>query len=321
LRSWGLNTIGNWSNAEIQEQNKTPFTASLWPWSPTLYGDTAWDVYHPDFATNFETGIKGGVEKYAKNPWCIGYFIHNEMGWAGNALAFMSTVLATDSAAHTKREFIRFLQEKTPEIATFNQKTARNFKDWDALIANRENFDLSGVNDSAETFYERYCDLYFRTCADALHKYAPGKLYLGARMNVSNPISIRSAAKFCDVLSFNLYQSDISGFHPANEDKPLIASEFHFGALDRGMFGTGLQPASDQQDRAAKYAFYVRGAAQNPYIVGAHWFAYSTQALTGRGDGENYEDGFFDITNTPYPELRAALRDVGYKLYEIRAQK
>jgi len=320
LRSWGMNTIGNWSNSEIQEQNRTPFTASLWPWSPTLAGDTAWDVFHPDFKANFESGIKGGVEKYARDPWCIGYFIHNEMGWPGSALGFMQSVLAAAPEAHTKREFLKYLQQKTPAIADFNRKTERSFADWDALLASRDSFDLAGVKQDAEAFYERYCDRYFQTCAEALHKFAPGKLYLGARMHVSNPISVRSSARFCDVLSFNLYRSDISGFRPGGEDKPVIASEFHFGALDRGMFGTGLQPASDEQDRADKYRFYVNGALKNPYVVGAHWFAYSTQAVTGRGDGENYEDGLFDITNNPYPELRAALRDVGYKMYETRSR-
>ena len=319
LHSWGMNTIANWSNTEIQEMNQTPFTASLWPWSPTFGGDTNWDVFHPDFVSNFENGIQGGVEKYATNPWCIGFFIHNEMGWAGSSLGFMSTVLAADPNLYTKIEFIKTLREATPDIAEFNRKTKRDFKDWDALAANRDSFDLSDVKAESETFYERYADRYFETCANALHKYAPGKLYLGARMHVSNPISVRSAAKFCDVLSFNLYRSDISGFRPDNEDKPVIASEFHFGALDRGMFGTGLQSASDQNDRAEKYRFYVTGALQNPYLVGAHWFAYSTQALTGRGDGENYEDGLFDNTNNPYPELRAAVRDVGTQMYQIRA--
>ncbi len=319
LRSWGMNTIGNWSNAEIQEMNRTPFTASLWPWSPTFNGETNWDVFNPEFVSNFENGIKGGVAKYANNPWCIGFFVHNEMSWPGNALNFMSTIMAADPNLYTKREFIVTLRETTSDIAEFNRKTGQNFADWEAVIANRKHFDLAGIKTESEAFYERYGDLYFKTCADALHKYAPGKLYLGSRMHVSNPISIRSAAKFCDVLSFNLYRSDISGFRPDGVDKPIIASEFHFGALDRGTFGTGLQSASDQSDRAEKYRFYIESGLKNPYIVGAHWFAYSPQAITGRGDGENYEDGLFDNTSNPYPELRAAVRDVGTRMYQIRA--
>ena len=321
LHSWGMNTIGNWSNAKIQEMDKTPFTASLWPWSPTFDGDSNWDVYNPDFVANFSNSIKDGVAKYANDPWCIGFFMHNEMAWPGSALGFMSNVIKADPSVFTKREFVAKLREKMPDIADFNQATGQQFADWNAVTANRKGFDLSGVRIEAEAFYEGYGDLYFKTCADALHKYAPGKLYLGSRMHVSNPISVRSAGKYCDVLSFNLYRSDVSGFRPDNVDKPVIASEFHFGALDRGTFGTGLQSASDQNDRADKYRFYVEGALQNPNIVGAHWFAYSPQAITGRADGENYEDGLFDNTNNPYPELRAAVRDVGTRMYQIRAGK
>ena len=321
LHSWGMNTIGNWSTPDIQEMDKTPFTASLWPWSPTFDGDSNWDVYNPDFVKNFETGIKGGVEKYAKDPWCIGFFVHNEMGWPGSALGFMSIVMKADPNVATKQKFIQTLRAKMPEIADFNHATGQSFADWDAVAANRNGFDLAGVRADAKTFYESYSDLYFATVADALHKYAPGKLYLGARMHVSNPIAVRSAGKYCDVLSFNLYRADISSFSADGVDKPILASEFHFGALDRGTFGTGLQSASDQNDRAHKYRFYVEGALKNPNIVGAHWFAYCPQAITGRSDGENYEDGLFDNTNNPYPELRAAVRDVGTRMYQIRSNK
>ncbi|BCM94439.1 hypothetical protein IAD21_06346 [Abditibacteriota bacterium] len=316
MRSWGLNTIGNWSNDAIQSQNRTPFTASLWPWSPTINGDTFWDVFHPDFEKNFDQGIASGVKEHGDNPWCIGYFIHNEMGWAGNALGTVSQIFASDS--YSKRELVRLLRERTPDIADFNRKIGRNFADWDAVQANRENIDLIGVRADAEEFYTRYAEQYFQSCAQSMHKHAPNTLYLGARMNVSNPLSVRAAAKWCDVLSFNLYQDDIGGFRPADVDRPVIASEFHFGALDRGMFATGLRPASDEKDRAAKYRFYVEGALRNPYLVGTHWFAYCTQAPTGRGDGENYEDGFFDITGTPYPELQVVLREIGDSLYTIR---
>ena len=59
-------------------------------------------------------------------------------------------------------------------------------------------------------------------------------------------------------------------------------------------------------------------ALQHPLMVGAHWFQYSDQPLTGRGDGENYRIGFVDITDTPYLEMIQAARAVAAKMYEIR---
>ena len=41
--------------------------------------------------------------------------------------------------------------------------------------------------------------------------------------------------------------------------------------------------------------------------------------MTGRGAGENYQIGFVDICDTPYPEIVAASREVGYGMYEYRS--
>jgi hypothetical protein len=104
-------------------------------------------------------------------------------------------------------------------------------------------------------------------------------------------------------------------------DKPVIIGEFHMGALDRGQFHTGLRSVVDQDQRAEGYRCYVTSALQNPAIVGAHWFQCYDESTTGRFDGENYQIGFLDICDTPYWETVGAARDVGHKLYKIRAGK
>ena len=108
---------------------------------------------------------------------------------------------------------------------------------------------------------------------------------------------------------------------PDNLDKPLIIGEFHFGALDRGMFHTGLKATADQRDRAEKYRSYVLGALRNPAIVGTHWFQFRDQATTGRGDGENYQIGLVDSCDAPYPEMIGVLREVGTQLYDYRLKQ
>ena len=69
------------------------------------------------------------------------------------------------------------------------------------------------------------------------------------------------------------------------------------------------------------YTSYVQGALRNPWIVGTHWFQYADQATTGRGDGENYQIGFVDICDTPYPETIAASREVGDAMYAYRSEQ
>ena len=104
---------------------------------------------------------------------------------------------------------------------------------------------------------------------------------------------------------------------PPQRCLPLIMGEFHFGALDRGMFHTGLVPVADQAERAEAYREYVRGLLRHPQFVGCHWFQYRDEPTTGRAyDGENYQIGFVDVADTPYPETVEASREVGYGLYD-----
>ena len=99
-----------------------------------------------------------------------------------------------------------------------------------------------------------------------------------------------------------------------------MIGEFHFGATDRGPFGTGVCVAKNQDDRAAKMKAYVESALDNPLIVGVHWHQFSDQATTGRFDGEYLQVGLTDVCDRPYPIMRAALREVGAELYERRSR-
>jgi len=80
-----------------------------------------------------------------------------------------------------------------------------------------------------------------------------------------------------------------------------------------------MRQAKDQNERAEKYESYVRGVLRNPQFVGCHWFKYMDEPTSGRAlDGENYQIGFVDIADTPYPETIDAVRKVGYDMYKYR---
>ena len=171
-------------------------------------------------------------------------------------------------------------------------------------------------------FETKFAENYFQTCRDAVKAVDPQGLYLGCRFAWTNDRAIRAAMKYCDVVSFNKYERGVGGLKlPDGGDKPIIIGEFHFGALDRGMFHTGLVPTASQEDRAAAYKSYVESGLKNPLIVGTHWFQFGDQATTGRGDGENYQIGFLDVCDTPYPEIVKASRQVGEEMYLLRAKQ
>jgi hypothetical protein len=151
---------------------------------------------------------------------------------------------------------------------------------------------------------------------DAIKAVSPHQLYLGCRFAWVNDLAVKAAAKYCDVISFNLYQRSVADFRCPSGDKPLIIGEFHFGALDRGMFHTGLVPTENQAARADAYKNYVLGALKHPQIVGTHWFQWKDEPLSGRVyDEENYQIGFLDVADTPYRETIEASREIGYHLY------
>lgn len=100
-----------------------------------------------------------------------------------------------------------------------------------------------------------------------------------------------------------------------------MITEFHFGAVDRGMFSPGLVSAPTQSERARQTVDYLHSALKNPNCVGAHWFQYTDQPLTGRQpDGENYSVGFVNVSDEPYPEMVEAAREAGSTLYQARKE-
>ncbi|MHC5036224.1 MAG: beta-agarase [Planctomycetota bacterium] len=325
LRSWGLNTIGNWSDGKIRLDRQTPYVTSLSSAGPPIAGSTGYWRQFPDpFDPRFREGVQKRLEKEkgraAGDPWCLGIFIDNELSW-GKGTFLAACTLRSPAEQKAKIECVRFLRKKYRTLAALNAAWGTKHATWDALLHSRESPDPKRAAPDLKAFSSKIAEAYFRICREEVKRAAPQTLYLGARFAWVNDHVIRAAAKYCDVLSFNLYRYSIADFRlPEGVDKPVIVGEFHFGALDRGMFHTGLKAAKDQDDRAAKYKAYVQGALHHPLFVGTHWFQYGDQATTGRGDGENYQIGFVDVCDTPYPETIRAAREVGYGLYAFRTE-
>jgi hypothetical protein len=149
----------------------------------------------------------------------------------------------------------------------------------------------------------------------------PDKLNLGSRFHTVNPIAVRAAARYCDVVSFNKYNTSIRDLNlPDGLDRPVIIGEFHFPAWDRSFAANAGSGRLCEVQRADSYWYYLTGALDNPLIIGTHWFQYLDQPLTGRSDGENFPVGFVDVTDTPYDQLTQVTRELGDSLYARRLQ-
>ncbi|MCX7046152.1 MAG: beta-galactosidase [Candidatus Sumerlaeota bacterium] len=326
FHSWGLNTIANWSESKIYLKRKTPYTATLGSNAPSIEGSSGyWGKFPDPFDPAFRKGIRNRIAqekgRSAGDPWCLGYFVDNEMSWGTDGLSLALAALSSPAEQAAKKAFIADLKTKYETIEKLNAAWKASHASWDALAQSREAPDKARAKEDLHGFYSRLAEMYFKTNAEELKAGAPNQLYLGCRFAWNNDWATSAAAKYCDVISFNKYDYSVESVRlPGGVDKPVVIGEFHFGALDRGMFHTGLKSAKDQDERAQCYENYVRGALRNPLIVGTHWFQYQDQATTGRPDGENYQIGFVDICDTPYPEIVAASRRVGSEMYEVRSK-
>ncbi len=324
FRSWGINTIGFVSDEGAIAQKKTPYTGSVWiTGTPKIEGSSGfWGKYHDVFDPGFRAAVRASVERQktgAGDPWCIGFFVDNELSW-GTIGSLSIGALKSPATQPAKIEFINDLKLKYKSITALNKVWKTNHSSWDQLLTTTETPDENHAKEDLAVFYEKIATTYFKIINEELKRVAPHQNYLGCRFAwANNDITIKAAAKHCDIISFNKYENSVRDVSlPQGVDKPIMISEFHFGALDRGLAHPGVKVASNQEERALAYQHYVQGALQNKLIVGAHWFQYIDEAFTGRGDGENYNVGFIDVGDTPYKELIAKVRETLYPMYEYR---
>lgn len=324
LRSWGLNTIGNWSDPQISSR-RPPYFVPIWnPPTKPLEGSAGYwsifpDVFDPAFKTQLQTAMARETGRSAGDPWCIGYFVDNELGW-GKETSLAEATLASPPDQPAKKVFLEDLKTKDGRIENLNAAWGTSHPAWDALTRETRPPARDRAGADLIAFNRRIAETYFKTCREAVKQFAPHQLYLGCRFADGSNTIADIATEFCDVVTYNLNRRAVSGFRmPEGIDASVLIGGFHFGALDRGPFHSGFCLVPDQARRVGAYKAYVAGALDNPLIVGCHWFQYADEPTTGRPlDGENYQIGFIDICDTPYPETIAASREIGFPMYERR---
>lgn len=326
LRAWGLNTIGNWSDEGVRAGRRTPYVVAVHFAGPMLEGSGGhWqpfrDVFNPAFARDLRTALAAQAGSSAGDPWCIGYFVDNEIGW-GDETSLAEAVLRAPPGQRAKRVFVEDLRGSYGEIGRLNAAWGTSHASWEALLAVREAPDPARAGPDLRAFAKKIAEAYFSQVRQAVREIAPRQLYLGCRFAEVHPLVAEVAARYADVVSFNVYRRSPAEFDFAGlQDAPVLIGEFHFGAFDRGPFSAGLVPVAGQQERGRAYREYLAAALRDPRIVGAHWFQYRDQPSTGRElDGEDYQIGLVDITDTPYPETVAAVRAVGASMYAERSR-
>ncbi len=292
MLSWGLNTIGNWSDPELGKTHSIPFVATLGGWGieSGLMGMP--DIYEPGYAEKADSAASFQCTPLKNDPFLIGYFIGNEPPWPDREQELVNEILAGKDTP-MQRELKKYLSgNDTPE--------------------RRKAF-----------VYETY-SRFLEIVNSAVRKHDPNHLNLGIRYGGYPPDEIIRASKGFDVFSLNIYayepdQKVLQNIYTLT-GLPILIGEYHFGTPGRGM-APGLAQTKNYEERGVAYRYYVENAASHPALIGTHWFQWIDQPSTGRYDGENYNIGFLDVTDRPYPEMVRAARETFLRLYDVHSGK
>ncbi|HEV2472750.1 MAG TPA: hypothetical protein VGS41_08810, partial [Chthonomonadales bacterium] len=143
LRSWGFNTLGNWTDQRYYGKMAYVDTLGIGGSharvsSGSDYWSTMHDPFDPQFAADVRSSVTAEAAKRRDDPWLLGYFVDNELSWGGWGddagrwgLAYGALSAAEGSPA--KHALAAQLQQNYGEIAGLNRAWNTGFKDWDAL--------------------------------------------------------------------------------------------------------------------------------------------------------------------------------------------
>ncbi len=336
LRSWGFTAIAGHSEEQFYfaKADRAPYVICAYPsittaklLSPMKTPDHIfYDVFDPSFKESLRKAIDdtlasaGGAASF-KDPWCIGFFSGNEMSWSDDGIGLSLDTLASSKEQAAKKAFAEDLKAKYGEIAKLNQAWGTAHASWEAFLESRELPDKEKAKEDLMSFFERTAEQYFKTCKEAFREKVPKHLYLGCRFTThDNEAVFRIASKHCDVVSVNIYGEPKCKLPAGSDDTPVVVGEFNYAGNDKGFFGSGFGHSGSltQAERAGKLKSYVRAMLANPQVVGCNWYKYNDDSTIGQRNGENYQCGLVDITDTPYEETVAASRELGLELYKSR---
>lgn len=328
LKSWGINTIGNWSSAEFISRSELPYVYPMdgFPTTEqTIFRDFP-DVFHPDYeagAAVFAEQLNG----LRDDRRLIGYFMRNEPHWAFvDGLNLTEQMLRSSVRFSSKERFVEWLEEKYgSSVSALNDAWGSSFERFEQLFESEVFEKLAGDGAGGEDFaafnrimIRRYVEVPAKHCKTA----DPNHLNLGMRYAWVGSDDMLEGCEAFDVFSINCYQfepdRELIGRIARKLNKPLMIGEFHFGAADAGMLAYGIRAVPTQADRGMAYQYFVEQAASIPELIGVHYFQLNDQEALGRFDGENYQIGAVDGRQQPYRPFVRAMQLTHERMYEVR---
>ena len=353
LADMNVNTIGAWSRYDlfVAQMPYTPILgfaqhAPSVPGVPAgITGQLVRDYFDPAFTSGAVLEAQNAAS-CAADPWCIGVFSDNELGWGPGVVLsqpIFDAYFRLPPGAPGKRALQAWLEQRyAGDVAAFDADwglSLASFADVQAMTSLGANPGTDGLvrQSVRRAFGGAVAGQYFRVVHDALRAIDPAMLILGARfLSYSTPPEVAAAAgPWVDVLSTNYYEfgpswftlaqsigatagyvpaarmfDDVDTFY-ALSGKPILISEYGYRSAESELpnsFPPFYPTLATQAERADAFGRYLRRALQRPFVVGTHWFKHADQPITGRNDGEDNNWGIVDLHDDPYVTLGDRMR-------------
>jgi len=304
LRDWGFNTIGI-NTKETPELRGRGLRRVEFLWTDGFEYLKAPDhqipprcpnMFHPDWPRHCQELAAKVCLPQKDDPDLIGYFIGNELHWWANGKGEWHTGLFTAVA-------------EMPDTSSAKRALL-------AYTGGRTNVDTK----VREGFTRLCAERYFSGAVGAIRKYDRNHLVLGCRFmgldGAANRDVLEVAAKYCDVLSVNVYPGvdlDRKVIWPNalvpnglqfNEafaekfgglNKPFLITEWSIRGASARNNGIGTEYVEPTRRAKAAMAF-VHAMRKCPFIVGWNWFMWTDAPVGGIGE-PNGDAGAWGLVN------------------------
>ncbi len=324
LAEWGINTLGNGAEPEFVAYSGMPWCFFMTGFPVTdvvVYRDFP-DVFSPQFAERCEA-FAAQLAEYKDDPAMLGYYMTNEPEWGfGEDIELSEFMLENPASTCCKTEFIRRMEEKYGTIAAFNAAWNLNLPDFDAL--NQPMRDArkcsAAAREDLDAFSRDMITLFAKIPAEACKKVDPNHLNMGMRYAYIGFANQVAGHEYFDIFDINNYSQDCRKYLDWIGDmvhQPILISEFHHGALDKGVPCTGIEGVRTQAERGQAYRHYLEQALSTDYLVGAHYFILNDHPAICTFYQENYNIGFVDVCNRPYEDFVSAVTETNHRMYQV----
>ncbi|MHB8635434.1 MAG: glycoside hydrolase 5 family protein [Fimbriimonadaceae bacterium] len=306
LAAWGFSGLGKWSDFDP----KLPSTPVLTYSAPRIGRHP--DVFDPAIRAKITESLAGAIGAHDNDPNVVGWSVGNEYDEIITPDE-VDAALKLPDGTPLKKALIAHLLSTTYHGDRKAMATA-----WA----------VSPPNQDREAMREFYATTYYAFLYKTVKAIDPNHLYLGFWIVPGwwvNDTDWSLLAPYCDVIGYDRYSDSFDGLDKlfARFDKPVLLGEFSYPPWYDGLRGFGRYQVYTKSERESgeKYASLMRAASKCPQCVGALWFQYRDEPLTGRGPGsgaelvlgEHYAFGFVDVADRPKMELVRAAREANLR--------